>query len=157
MQNGPAGLTTPDIFNGYCGCDSLEGHPVSERDISPSELLLIDIPLLPAISSSVVKLACKDKMPRDCQLLRQILLKPVKAERKKMYLPVSSDCTYSTTETSVTYNMAKHCLALSSLAPPSLLVTHVPIIYGCLVVDQLISGNPLVNRVLDTLPIDLHY
>lgn len=48
-------------------------------------------------------------------------------------------------------------LCVSSSLTLSVSYTHVPIIYGCWVLDQLIAGNPLVNRVLDTLPIDLGY
>lgn len=81
------------------------------------------------------------------QLLRQTLLKPMEQSRKPC-TPALSD--YKATA------LVFSILKISSLSL-SLFHTHVTIIYGCQVLDQLIAGNPLVNRVLDTLPIDLCY
>lgn len=122
---------------------------------------LIDIPLFPAISFNVAGLVSEDKMPRDCQLLRQILSEPQHFIKRHVCAALKgANSSYPSyhMQHGHTFAPSDYSHASSSYTlclPPS--HRHVLIIYGCLVRDQLIAGNPLVNRVLDTLPIDLSY
>lgn len=179
MQKEPevGGLTCTDIWNGHSGCESLGSHTgLSERGTFAPTLPLSAVALLPAVRFSVGTLACKGKTPAFC--LSAVDASAVEAceteYRKKVLTAVSADSEAGTAlifsgPEPAAHNLAAPFLTFSQRVAPlslsrfpsslslSLSHTHVPIIYGCQLLDQLIAGNPLVNRVLDTLPIDLGY